>query len=62
MREGVDPKQRDHAGRVAQAADLGQQLVPHHVHRAAAGEPCDQALIGRAIGRDQRLDRQDARR
>ena len=43
-------------------ADVGQEPVLDLVHRAAARQPLDERLVGRAGGGDERLDGQDPRR
>ena len=45
-----------------EGSDVGQEPILDHVHRAAAREPLDERLVGRAGGGDEGLDGQDPRR
>jgi hypothetical protein len=44
---------------MAERPDTGQEAILDHVHGAAACEPLDERLVGRAGGGDERLGGQD---
>ena len=46
---------------MAERPDIGEEPVLDDVHRAAARQPLDERLVGRAGGGDEGLDGQDGR-